>query len=828
MLRVTKAAVLAVLAGTLAASGPCFAQSSGGNSAFTYQGEATDAVGAPLSGPGQVRFRLYTADLAGTWVNNVELTVDVVFDQGRFTAAGLDFGPNAYGTGNEPRWLQIAVREPGGANFTTLSPRQRLSQAPFAAVAGKALQMDATGLSGVLASGFVTSNGLMTATSTQTVSGAKTFNNAANVFVGNGSGLTGVTAASYNGAIVDGQLSTNAALLNRANQVFSQTNRFSQNIHVDGRVGVGTTSPSAPVHVLANQQQALNLVSSSTGGTWIDLSNTSVNGRTWSFISSGSGNTEGAGQLLVRNSTGSTIPFMINGNSGAVGIGTTTPGAGTIVGQAFDKLEVSGPDVGVRVRNVNDSVGGVVWNSFGAFHFGMYNPTALLVGQVPSLSRRAFFSVSNDGRVGSTTNTGGNPIFRNFLDDGNGNFIVRANGSLSGNHVALFENTGAADADGIAIKINNAETNRNNHFVTFYNGLGNITGRIEGFDFNNFDWVAPPPGVTFNLRPNIVFNPASSWFSRGSFSAGTLPTLGQTQAPVSPSLSWNTINIAGQSVITPPLNFNSGSPALYGLSGGVLPSMTLPSITGNPIAIGNPGVLFDLPTQQQMNDLVCWGLEFDVIETIGAIEQAAALAVLRTQALQNCKDGGVTYGSKGADYAEYLERSNPNERINWGEVVGVRAGKISRITAGAEQVMVVSRAPIVLGNQPANGDVSRCEKVAFMGQVPVLVRGSVNAGDYIVASGLNDGSAVAVPAERLEMDHLARLVGRAWEGAPSGSPINLVNTAIGVNQQAARHVIERQARELQTMKRQFDASREDNRTLESRVAAIEQALRLGK
>ncbi|MFZ4573599.1 MAG: hypothetical protein ACOYN0_04330, partial [Phycisphaerales bacterium] len=208
MFRLTRAAVLVVLAGTLAASNACFAQSSGGTAAFTYQGEATNAVGVPLSGAGQVRFRLYTADVGGTWVNNIERTVDVQFDEGRFTASGLDFGPNAYGTGNEARWLQIAVREPGGATFTTLLPRQRLTQAPFAAVAGQALQMEAAGLTGSLSSGFVTNNGLLTATGTQTISGDKNFSSNNNVFRGNGSGLTGVTAAAYNGAITDGQLSS--------------------------------------------------------------------------------------------------------------------------------------------------------------------------------------------------------------------------------------------------------------------------------------------------------------------------------------------------------------------------------------------------------------------------------------------------------------------------------------------------------------------------------------------------------------------------------------------------------------------------------------------
>ncbi len=782
-----------------------------------------DAAGTPLEGAGEVRFRLYTAATAGVLVNGAELTFAVTFEAGRFTVSGLDFGAGAYGTGNEARWLEIDVKEPGGTVFTTLSPRQRLSQTPFAAVAGKALQVDASGLSGTLSAGFVNSNGLLTSTGTQTISGTKMFANPANIFTGNGSGLTSVTAQFYHGAIVDGQLGSNVALLNRGGQVFSVTNRFTQNVIVDGRLGVGTITPSAPLSIATTQQQAMSVVSSSTGGTWFDFANSASGGRTWNLIATGPALGEGTGHFMLRNASASTVPVFINGTTGAVGVGTLTPGAGYPANQLFDKFEVAGPDVGLRVRNVNDSVGGLLWNSFGAFHFGMYNPGALQVGQIPPQARRAFFSVTNSGQVGSTTNTGGSPIFRNYLDDGFGHFIVRTNGSMSGNHVALFENTGANNADGIAIKINNAQTNSTNNFVTFIDGLANVAGRIEGFDFENFDWIAPPPALTLNMRANITLNPSNTWFNRGSFSPGAFPTLTQTQAPIPPSLSTNTANIAGINVLVPPINFNSGAPALYGLSGGTLPSATLPSITGNVFNIGNPALVVDLPTQQQMNDLVCWGLQYGTLETLGSMEVSAAYTVLQIQATQSCKDGGVTYGSKGADYAEYLERANPKEDLNWAEVVGVRGGRISRDTQGAEQIMVISRAPIVLGNQPS-GDASNYEKVAFMGQVPVLVRGPVNAGDYLIASGLNDGSAVAVGESQLTTEHLSRLVGRAWEGARSGSPLNLVNTAIGINPQAARHVLERQESELAQLRQQLSESKVAQREVEDRLTSIERLL----
>jgi hypothetical protein len=56
--------------------------------------------------------------------------------------------------------------------------------------------------------------------------------------------------------------------------------------------------------------------------------------------------------------------------------------------------------------------------------------------------------------------------------------------------------------------------------------------------------------------------------------------------------------------------------------------------------------------------------------------------------------------------------------------------------------------------------------------------------------------------------------------------MNLVNTAIGVNQHAARHVIERQARELTALKQDLAKSNSANAKLEDRLAAIEKALQI--
>src|SRR5205814_644025 len=68
----------------------------------------------------------------------------------------------------------------------------------------------------------------------------------------------------------------------------------------------------------------LNLISSSTGSTWFDLSNTSTGGKQWNLISTGSSASEGAGKLLLRSNEDSRVVMTLQG-TGEVGIGTPTP-----------------------------------------------------------------------------------------------------------------------------------------------------------------------------------------------------------------------------------------------------------------------------------------------------------------------------------------------------------------------------------------------------------------------------------------------------------------------------------------------------------------------
>jgi hypothetical protein len=96
--------------------------------AFTYQGSLTDN-GSPANGDYDFRFQLYDAATGGSQVGSTVALEDVSVADGLFTVR-LDFGEVFDGMA---LWLAIGVR-PGDETgaYTSLSPRQALTAAPYA------------------------------------------------------------------------------------------------------------------------------------------------------------------------------------------------------------------------------------------------------------------------------------------------------------------------------------------------------------------------------------------------------------------------------------------------------------------------------------------------------------------------------------------------------------------------------------------------------------------------------------------------------------------------------------------------------------------------
>ena len=133
------------------------------------------------------------------------------------------------------------------------------------------------------------------------------------------------------------------------------------------------------------------------------------------------------------------------------------------------------------------------------------------------------------------------------------------------------------------------------------------------------------------------------------------------------------------------------------------------------------------------------------------------------------------YHSNGTDYAEALLKLNLSEKIEAGDVVGVKQGKITKNTDNAESLMVISTNPNFVGGFTDHPGVL---PVAFIGQVPVKVRGPVNSGDYILPSGLNDGIGIAINPKTITFGQYREAIGIAWES--SKEKIAKVNVAVGI------------------------------------------------
>jgi hypothetical protein len=98
--------------------------------AFTYQGVLKQAT-EPLNGSADFVFKLFDGpDIIHSQIGSTLALNNLAVSNG-LVSVELDFGANAF-VGDE-RWLEIAVRAPAGSgNYSTLSPRQLITAAPYA------------------------------------------------------------------------------------------------------------------------------------------------------------------------------------------------------------------------------------------------------------------------------------------------------------------------------------------------------------------------------------------------------------------------------------------------------------------------------------------------------------------------------------------------------------------------------------------------------------------------------------------------------------------------------------------------------------------------
>ena len=198
---------------------------------------------------------------------------------------------------------------------------------------------------------------------------------------------------------------------------------------------------------------------------------------------------------------------------------------------------------------------------------------------------------------------------------------------------------------------------------------------------------------------------------------------------------------------------------------------------------------------------------FHLVAKVGGIDIAKGLLNLGSElnTLAHVYNKlGVEYVSGNGDYAEWMQRTDFNELITAGDIVGVKGGKITKDLTGAEQIMAVSTQPIVSANMPSNAKAGSGNSIAFVGQIPVKIMGPVSTGDFIVAKGNIPGYGVAVKPSEMTTDDYRLIVGRAWETIDVDGP-KMVNTLVGVQNNDFLKIIEKYQQKVSDVEDRLDA-----------------------
>ena len=238
----------------------------------------------------------------------------------------------------------------------------------------------------------------------------------------------------------------------------------------------------------------------------------------------------------------------------------------------------------------------------------------------------------------------------------------------------------------------------------------------------------------------------------------------------------------------------------------------------NPLSSENQFITFEDNTEWKMGAIQAQSLEewatgylnavyfSELFAAFSGLDRTKVFAEMKVQAQSIASaylDVGVEYSSGNGDYAEWLERLDPNEPLNSGDIVGVIGGKITKDLTNAEQVMAISMRPIVLGNVPQTDRKYLGNNVAFMGQIPVKVMGPVKTGDYVIGNPNIPGYGLAVSPKDLLPEQLKLAVGRAWQSNETPGP-KMVNTVIGVHNGDYVHILKSYEDRVNLMESRLD------------------------
>lgn len=762
--------------------------------AFTYQGELRSA-GSPANASFDMEFRLYSTPSGSGQIGPLLTRLAVPVTNGLFSVP-LDFGAAQFA--GDRQWLEIAIRPAGGGAYETLSPRTEVTAAPYAWSAAVALAnsvsttslVDGAVQSADIAGGAVGTTQINPAQVQRRVSGTcagtqgvQSVNADGTVLCGNFAGT--VTSIATGAGLTGGPITASGTISVAPGGIgTTEINAAQVQRRVGGScAGVGrmtAISEAGGVTCVPDLDTGVDTVNVS-GGLTRTLAGRTLNLGTDSSIqrrTAGSALSCPAGQVLQAVAADGTpscvLAWLASGNAGlnatlnylgtsdatplnlrsnnvqigrieslalpgpaggatanvqfgnpenliAVGVrGATISGGGARSGDSEPDLTLEGPN---RVRGHYGTVGGGYSNTVGA------------PGSTPL---DAAFATIAGGRGNSASE------IDSFIGGGSNNFASGQNAVVGGG----FGNSASLSSSVVGGGDRNTASGA---AATVGGGFFNCAG-------GHFSWAG---GSNAKVRPgsasgapgvgcNGVASSGDADGDQGSFVwadvGGPFVSSGANQFLVRASggFGFNTndpltnFDIVGQRIGHVALIRNEGNTSPDGLAVRL-------NVAVNPTTANN------FLTFQRADG-----------SSVGSVEGNGA--------------GGVVFNTSGGDYAEYLPLADGVSKaaLTPGRVVGIRGGRVSLDTDGAEQLGVVSTNPAISGNDPGEAKRDSHALIAFLGQVDVVVAGPVNAGDFLIASGHADGRAIAVPPDRLRPELLGEVLGRAWTASAEGSVRALV------------------------------------------------------